>query len=154
MTTAHQKGRKGPGRPRKAGAPTAAQRMQASRARKRKAGLRLVQTWVSDAPVTYSDHMRLDARSLALHAAVARKLLENPSLIDQARSTLERWKELHGPNLPSYFDEWERMLQRRPEEVAGMIVSMTEDATRLRQSSPFVNVLTPSERSKIFEAFA
>ena len=77
-----------------------------------------------------------------------------PSLIDQARSTLDRWKGLHGPNLPSYFDEWERVLQRRPEEVAGMIVSMTEDATRLRQSSPFVNVLTPSERSKIFEAFA
>ena len=154
MTTTHQKRRKGPGRPRKAGAPTAAQRMQASRARKRKAGLRLVQTWVSDVPATYSDHMRLDARSLALHAAVARKLLANPSLIDQARSTLDRWKGLHGPNLPSYFDEWERVLQRRPEEVAGMIVSMTEDATRLRQSSPFVNVLTPSERSKIFEAFA
>jgi len=128
--------------------------MQASRARKRLAGLRLVQAWVSDSPVTYSDHMRLDARSLALHAAIARKLIANPSLIDQARLTLQRWKELHGPELPSYFGDWERVLQRRPEEVAGLLVSMTEDATRLRQSSPFVNVLTPDERSKILEAFA
>ena len=154
MTKTHKRIPRGPGRPRKPGAPTAAQRMQASRARKRKPGLRLVQTWVSDAPVTYSDHMRLDARSLALHAAVARKLLESPSIIDQARSTLERWKEQHGPDLPSYFEEWDRLLKRRPEEVAGLIVSMTEDATRLRQSSPFVNFLTPRERSKIFEAFA
>jgi hypothetical protein len=128
--------------------------MQASRARKRLAGLRLVQAWVSDSPVTYSDHMRLDARSLALHAAIARKLIANPSLIDQARLTLQRWKGLHGPELPSYFGDWERVLQRRPEEVAGLLVSMTEDATRLRQSSPFVNVLTPDERSKILEAFA
>lgn len=147
------KRRKGPGRPRKVDAATAAQRMQASRARKRKAGLRLVQSWVSNAPIAYSDHMRLDARSLALHAVIARKFLADPALLDRARETLERWKGLHGPALPAYFSDWERILVRRPEEVAGLLVSMSEEATRLRQSSPFVNILTPQERSKIFAAF-
>jgi hypothetical protein len=45
-----------------------------------------------DAPLVYSDHQHLDARSLALHCLIARKLLENPALIDLARSTLVRWK--------------------------------------------------------------
>lgn len=45
------------------------------------------------------------------------------------------------------------MLARRPEEVAGLLIGMSEEATRLRQSSPLVNILTPQERSKIFAAF-
>jgi hypothetical protein len=145
--------RKRPGRPRIRNSATAAQRMQASRTRKREAGLRLVQSWVPDAPVIYSDHMRLDARSLAIHSAVARKLIADPGLVAKARATLGRWKGLASGPLPTYFADWDRLLERPPEEIAGFLVSMTAEAVRLRQSSPFAPLLSPEERAKIYAAF-
>jgi hypothetical protein len=98
-------------------------------------------------------HQRIDARSLALHRLVASKLLANPALIDQALGTLARWRAQADEPVPSYFDEWERILAGSPEAIADFLVSPTEDATRLRQSSPFTNVLTSHERSRIFAAF-
>jgi hypothetical protein len=145
--------KRGPGRPRKHGAPDAAERMRASRERKRRAGFLLHQGWVNAAPQGYSDHQRLDARSLAMHCLVARKLLANPALIDQARNTLARWRAQAREPVPSYFLEWGRILEGSPGEIAAFVASMREDATRLRQSSPFTNLLTPEERARIFEAF-
>ena len=145
--------KRGPGRPRKPGAPDAAERMRAARERKRRAGFRLHQGWVDAAPRGYSDHQRLDARSLAMHCLVARKLLANPVLIAQARSTLARWRAQVAEPVPSYFLEWGRILEGSPGEIAAFLASMREDATRLRQSSPFTNLLTPEERARIFEAF-
>jgi hypothetical protein len=145
--------KRGPGRPRKSGAPDAAERMRTSRERKRRAGFRLHQSWVDAAPKVYSDHQRLDARSLAMHCIVARKLLANPALIDQARGTLARWRAQAAEPLPSYFLEWGRIFEASPEAVAGFLASMHEDATRLRQSSPFTNLLSHEERSRIYEVF-
>jgi hypothetical protein len=88
-----------------------------------------------------------------MHCLVARKLLANPALIAQARSTLARWRAQTEAPVPSYFIEWGRILESGPEEIAAFLVSMREDATRLRQSSPFTNLLTPEERARIFEAF-
>jgi hypothetical protein len=34
-----------------------------------------------------------------------------------------------------------------------LLVSRSERATRLRQSSPFAGVLTPAERRRVYEAF-
>jgi hypothetical protein len=127
--------------------------MRAARERKRRAGFRLHQGWVDAAPRGYSDHQRLDARSLAMHCLVARKLLANPALIGQACSTLGRWRAQAAEPVPSYFLEWARILERSPAEIAAFLASMREDATRLRQSSPFTNFLTPEERARIFEAF-
>ena len=145
--------KKGPGRPRKPGAPDAAERMRTARERKRRAGFRLHQSWVNTAPQVYSDHQRLDARSLAMHCLVARKLLANPALAAQVRSTLARWRAQAAEPVPSYFFEWGRILEGSTEEIAGFLASMHEDATRLRQSSPFTNLLTPEERARIYEAF-
>jgi len=127
--------------------------MRQVRERKRRAGFRLRQSWVNAAPQVYSDHQRLDARSLAMHCFVARKLLANPALIAQARSSLARWRAQAAEPVPSYFSEWERILEGSPEEIAAFLASMREDATRLRQSSPFTNLLTPEERARIYEAF-
>jgi tRNA-dihydrouridine synthase len=128
--------------------------MRKVRERKRRAGFRLHQSWIHAAPQVYSDHQRLDARSLAMHCLIARKLLANPALITQVRSTLVRWKAKAAEPVPSYFSEWERVLDGSPEEIAAFLASMREDATRLRQSSPFTNLLTSEERAKIYTAFA
>jgi len=128
--------------------------MRASRARKRRAGFRIVQTWISTNPPVYSDHLRLDARSLALHCLVARKIMADSALIKRARSILNRWKAQTAEPRPSYFAEWADILQRRPEEVAGYLMKMNDDATRLRQSSPFATLLTKEERARIYSAFS
>jgi hypothetical protein len=144
---------RGPGRPRKPDAPDAAARMRASRERKRRAGFHLQQSWVAPTSAVYSDHQRLDARSLALHCCIARKLLLDPSLVVQVKNTLERWREQTAPPVPKYFSEWAQILKKPVPEIAAFLASMSETAVRLRQSSPFTGVLTADEREKIFEAF-
>ena len=96
-------------------------------------------------------HPRLDARSLAMHSCIARKLLADPALIKKARATLRRWRSKAPTPLPAYFQEWLRILKGTPEEIAGFLTSTSEDATRLRQSSPFTDILTPEERWRIYE---
>jgi hypothetical protein len=127
--------------------------MRAARERKRRAGFRLYQSWINASPQAYSDHQRLDARSLAMHCLIARKLLANPAFVAHARNTLARWRAQAAEPVPSYFLEWERILEESPGEISAFLASMREDATRLRQSSPFTNLLTPEERARIFEAF-
>lgn len=141
------------GRPRKPGAANAAERMRTSRERKRQAGFRLAHRWVNAGPLVYSDHQLLDARSLAMHCLVARKLLADPTLVNQALSTLARWRAQATDPVPSYLLEWEHVLAGNPAHIAGFLASMRDDAMRLRQSSPFTNLLTPEERSRIYEAF-
>ncbi len=144
------------GRPRKANPQTAAERMRAYRARKRAAGLKRVSEWVPTEPpdVTgWSDHRRLDIRSLALHSKVAQKLSGNPSLLNIPRRNLKRWRQRAAGQPPEYILEWEEILEQSLPAIAAFITSFSEKATRLRQSSPFAGVLDPKERKRIYDAF-
>lgn len=106
----------------------------------------------SSPPSPYSDHRRLDARSLVLHALIAHKLARDPRLLDRARRNLDRWRAARGVE-PAALAEWRAILKRPWREVAALLVDPGEDATRLRQSSPFTGVLTATERRRIYEAF-
>jgi hypothetical protein len=44
----------------------------------------------------YSDHSRLDERSLALHRLIAEKVLADPALLDKAWDNLRRWAATRG----------------------------------------------------------
>lgn len=101
----------------------------------------------------YSDHRILDARSLAMHCKIAQKIAQDPALLDKAKANLERWSAKSQDPQPPYLREWEKILERPWPEVAELITSMSEDATRLRSSSPFAGVLTAAERDQIYEAF-
>lgn len=90
---------------------------------------------------------------MALHCVVARKLLENPEVIAQARDNLARWRAPAVELEPAYIAEWQRILEGRPEEIARFLASPSEEATRLRSCSPFTNVLTAQERARIYEDF-
>jgi len=93
----------------------------------------------------YSDHSRLDERSLALHRLVAQKMLATPALLDKARSNVRRWRESHStPSLA--LAEWEQILNSTVDQVAKFLVERSERATRLRQSSPFTGILTETQR--------
>jgi hypothetical protein len=130
--------------------------MRRYRARRRAAGLRLERRWVATAPraarTTWSNHAVLDARSLALHAVIARKIERDPRLLAKARRNLDRWRKRRGRE-PHALAEWRAILARPWREVAALLVDAGERATRLRQSSPFAGVLTQEERRRIYEAF-
>lgn len=144
------------GRPKKGNAMTAAERMRAYRKRKRDAGLKSVRHWEpveSTGVRQYSDHRILDARSLAMHCKIAQKISRNPDLLDKARANLEHWSAKSTEPLPRYLREWQEILKRPWPEIAELITSMSEDATRLRSSSPFAGVLSDDERDRIYAAF-
>lgn len=101
----------------------------------------------------YSDHDRLDERSLALHRRVADKVLDNPALLDKARENLRRWQNASGSPSPA-FAEWAHLLTRSADEIAQLLSERSEHATRLRQSSPFCGVLTEAERRAIYESYS
>lgn len=123
------------------------------RDRKRKAGLRLTQCWISAVPAEYSDHQLLDARSLALHCLVARRLVAEPELVAKASENLSRWRQKVPDSAAAWFGEWEKVLRLTPRQIAAFLAEMSPEAIRLRQSSPFVVLVTKEERKRVFAAF-
>lgn len=97
---------------------------------------------------------RSDERSIALHKEIAAKLRSNPALWDIPRRNLERWKKLQD-GLSRPLAEWERLLQQKnKEQILALLESDSEEAIRLRSSSPFTGILNDNERKMVFEAFS
>jgi hypothetical protein len=135
---------------------TPAERMRAYRARKRAAGLKCVSEWVSvDSldPVAYSDHRLLDARSLAMHCKIARKISKDQSLLAIPQRNLERWRQRASDEPSKFIAEWQDILDEPWPGVMVFITGCSEKAMRLRQSSPFAGVLSARERKQIYDAF-
>jgi hypothetical protein len=98
-------------------------------------------------------HARIDARSLAMHRAIAEKLRARPELIEIARDNLDRWTATV-PHSKPYWDAWREILTRPLAEVLDIIVEDSERMTAMRQTSPFAGVLDPRERWAIYDEFA
>ena len=146
---------KSKGRPATGKALTAAERMRTMRERRKAAGLKPMLSWVSAKPSPssgYSEHRLLEIRSLAMHALIAAKLERDQALIAVAQKNLDRWQERWKEDAPHWLAEWRAILRRPWKEVAAFITEMTENATRLRQSTPFAGVLTADERRRIYDA--
>ena len=145
------------GRPPVANPLTPAERMRNYRARKRSAGFKSISSWVPetpDNPAPYSDHCLLDARSLALHCKIAHKINKDPSLLEIPERNLRRWSQkTPSEQTPQPIKEWQQILAQPWPNVAAFIISCTDKAFRLRQSSPFAGVLSPQERKRIYDAF-
>jgi hypothetical protein len=101
----------------------------------------------------FSDHSRVNERSLAMHRLVAEKLRADPALLGRAMENLHRWQKTEGsPSLT--FAEWEGILGGPATQVAQFLEERSERATRLRQSSPFAGILTDAERQAIYESYS
>jgi hypothetical protein len=155
MTTKRKQPSKPRGRPPTGAAMTAAERMRLMRQRRKAAGFRSVSLWQprKAVPAPYSSHRLLEARSLAMHAFIVHKIEREPKLLEIAHANLERWRKRWNDEPPAWFQEWRAILRRPWPEIAARITEPSEDAARLRQSSPFAGVLTPSERNRIYDAF-
>jgi hypothetical protein len=134
---------------------SAAERMRRMRERRKAAGFRSVSAWQPrhTVPAPYSSHRLLEARSLAMHALIAAKIARDPKLLDIARGNLKRWRSRWSSSPPAWFREWTAALQQPWPQIAALITEPSESAARLRQSSPFAGVLSPLERTRIYEAF-
>lgn len=98
-----------------------------------------------------NDHDRLDEIRLQTHLAIAAKIDADPALLDLPRRNIQRWTELHGYLHPAYA-EWLDVLDRPWPELRRLLVAQDENSKRLRQSTPFVGVLSPRERRTIHES--
>lgn len=139
-------------RPRTEKALSDAERMRRYRARRRAAGLRSVRSW-APREATWSDHRVAEARSLAMHVLAARRIGADPALLARARGTVSRWLQRCGECPPAALLEWRALLERPWPEVAARATALTEESTRLRQSSPLATVLSAPERRRIHDAF-
>ena len=96
-------------------------------------------------------HQWIDERSLALHTAVAAKLEARPELLEVARQNLRQWLKTRPV---AALLEWQDVLDRASlSDVIGILRSASDDAARLRQSSPFAGVLSPDERLSILQTY-
>jgi hypothetical protein len=98
-------------------------------------------------------HGRVDARSLAIHRAIAEKLRECPELMEVAFDNLRRWSAEAG-RAQRYLEEWGRLLERPLDEVLQLMVEDSEWMRAMRQAGPFAGVLSPKERWAIYDQFA
>jgi excisionase family DNA binding protein len=95
-----------------------------------------------------------DARqSLWLHRAVAGRVVTEPepSLV-KARRNLLVMASANGSSSP-WLAQWERILDRGPEEVARILTAESPEAIELRQNSPFAGVLSERGRRRALSAF-
>lgn len=89
---------------------------------------------------------------LFFHRLIARRIGQDPSLLDVAHRTLARQRER--ADLDCY-DEWHRLLRLDLATVRQVIIRRDERMTRLRSSSPLASVIdvhNPELRRRIWRA--
>lgn len=79
---------------------------------------------------------------------VIAKLEREPALFDIAHRNIERWRS-HLVPWPPVLQEWEAILDQDGERATQCLTEDLLRGRRLRQSHPFVGVLTPKERNAI-----
>jgi hypothetical protein len=96
------------------------------------------------------DHQTIDRVNAAADRLIARRLRRDPRLVQRARRNLKRWIARDGRNVAPVFLEWAGVLDTLTRaELADFLERGTARARRLRQSTPFLGLLTKSERRRI-----
>lgn len=95
-------------------------------------------------------HRLAEARSLALHEAIAEALRRDPSLVEMARQRMRAWKA-SGHLVAAYADAWLSILDRPVEQICETITEDTEEARALRQTTPFAGIIDPRTRWRIWD---
>ncbi len=95
--------------------------------------------------VTDGCHARAEEVSLALHEAVAQRLLGDPALVEKARERVAGWLR-DGSVARPYAEAWQSLLAGPVEALAACLRDPGERARQLRQTSPFAGFLDPRTR--------
>lgn len=92
-----------------------------------------------------------EARSLALHAEVARRLREDPALVGRARSRVASWTSARHRR---WRELWSEVLELPLEHLARLVAEDSERGRLLRQCSPFAGAVDPATRWKILRSWS
>ena len=95
----------------------------------------------------------VDKQILALHKAIAEKLLAEPELKQQVLSTLEQRYQA-GQLRHSAYIHWFSLLDQlnQPEVFLSELLSDSERMRKLRRRTIFVGILTEHERQAVLQA--
>ncbi len=93
-------------------------------------------------------HRLAELRSLAYHQRIAELLLEDPSVLEQAREVLRGW--LEAPNRHPYAEDWAELLDRPPAEIGEALLTDDDAGRTRRQTTPFAKVIDAEERTRIW----
>lgn len=97
---------------------------------------------------------REDRRSIALHAAIAVRLREDPpTVLAHARASLARMRALH-PGAQPLLDEWRLLLRRPVDALTPVLLDPSPWSRELRQVTPFTGILSARERAQVYREFA
>jgi hypothetical protein len=98
------------------------------------------------------NHILIDERSRELDEVVLAHFAREPEkTIEIARENIARWLAQRG-SVPA-LEEWEQILKEPIQTITELLASSSEEAKRLRQSSPFCGILTEEERRTIFKKY-
>jgi len=97
------------------------------------------------------DHAALDSRSKEMAQLIADRIRRDPSLVEDAKSYIERRLPQASPGEQLELREWKDILSSMSiPRLRRFLVQDNQRATKLRQSSPFLNVLSAEDREKFF----
>lgn len=96
------------------------------------------------------DHGDMDQRALKLGRAIGDRIVRDPTLIDRARAYVRKYLRNAPPGERKEMEEWMGLLDSlSPRRLRTFLGDPGERAARLRQSLPFLDVLTRQERETI-----
>ncbi|MFT4605781.1 MAG: hypothetical protein ACI9W4_002525 [Rhodothermales bacterium] len=105
-----------------------------------------------DAGPGLGSHQALDARALDRSQRVADLVRRNPDIVTRAAAFVEHQLEGQRGGAASTLKEWATILETYSvPRIAQYLTLTTPRATRLRQSSPFLAVLSADERSRVID---
>lgn len=96
-------------------------------------------------------HRQQDLQSLALHEEAVRRAKADPTLVQQARDTVERWLASGDSRSAILWREWQEILDHGTWR---KVLGRSRRAQQLRQASPLVTVLPDDVRRRILEEVA
>lgn len=98
----------------------------------------------------------IEKRILLRHRIIAQRLHDSPDVIlGHARNNLQRWRLAYQDEAyPRWLDEWDTLLKGPLPALLTVLTSATEDAARLRSSSPFAGIISARERWELMKTAA
>ena len=97
---------------------------------------------------------REDRRRLAIHYAIAQRLVEDPDgVLTTAHQSLDRMRRRHPHARPS-LDDWDSILDRTLQSIVESMVDPSLHGRQRRKVTPFTGVLTDSDRAGVYGRFS
>ena len=94
-------------------------------------------------------HRQIEERSLAMVVQIVSRIDQDPERAGllKARENCLKWPD------SSALQEWRTLLSKSWGEIRQILLDPGPEGCRLRQSDPFVGILSPQERWAVYRAF-